>query len=53
MNDKEYVDHEVRIRELEKILLKINNRLNWGLVIFGGILTSIVIPITLHFLKLE
>lgn len=51
--EDKFINHEVRIRELEHVCDQINKRLGWIIVISGGILTSIVIPITLHYLKLS
>ncbi len=43
--DSDYVDHEVRIRMLEKVNGDIRNLLKW---ILGVAVTSVAVPLILH-----
>lgn len=45
MNQEQYIDHEIRIRMVEKGFNKIENLLKW---ILGTVIVGIAIPITLH-----
>lgn len=55
-SEENYIAHEVQLRvhdekfkAIEKRFDHLDNKLNW---IIGIILTSVIIPIALHFLKL-
>lgn len=45
MNQEQYIDHEVRIRLLEKTVSDIRALLMW---ILGAIVVGVAIPVTLH-----
>lgn len=45
INQPEYIDHEVRIRLLERSVSDISNLLRW---ILGTIVVGIALPVTLH-----
>ena len=68
MNQEQYIEHEIKIRVLQELnderfkqvyeklddkFVQLNNKFNWLLLLNAGVLTSIIIPIILHILKLS
>ncbi len=49
----DFVDQEVRIRMLELLSAKVDRHLTWATVIFGGLMTAVIIPVVLYALHIN